>query len=105
MPLCCVCLCLCVCLWCLGQTRAGVSRSPALLIAYLVREGMSLNNAMKLILKERPIVCPNSSFRLQLAQLELDLRGYSTVADSPHEVWNFHRWNAVKGSVRRAPPS
>ncbi len=88
---------------CLVHCIAGVSRSPSVLIAYLVREGMTLDAAMRLVLRKRPLVCPNNAFRHQLALFELNLRGHSTVARSSHPVWNFPSWNLVKRTVPVAP--
>lgn len=53
-------------------TVVGVSRSPALLIAYLmIDKHMPLLRAYTLVRTKRRIVRPNKTFRLQLAKFEV----------------------------------
>ncbi len=79
---------------------AGVSRSTSCLIAYLMYyKNMRLVDAYHLVKSKRPIIMPNKSFRLQLAQFEIDIFGDSSVAQSASKVWNFYKWNKVKGTV------
>ena len=76
---------------------AGVSRSPAYCLAYLMlREKFSLRDSFIFIRRRRPMVMPNESFRLQLALLETKIfPGFSSVI-SPCaftlEVYNFFAW-------------
>ena len=82
---------------------AGVSRSTTCVIAYLMaHEGMRLLDAYKLVRKIRPIVCPNESFRLQLAHYELALFGSTSVGNTDHKDWNFYNWNKEKGKHKRS---
>lgn len=58
---------------------AGRSRSATILTAYLMaREKMQLQDAIALVKENRPIVNPNSGFRLQLKQFQNELFGNST---------------------------
>jgi protein-tyrosine phosphatase len=50
--------------------RAGISRSPTIVIAYLIFKGMSHLNASKLVKMKRNIVNPNQGFINQLVQYE-----------------------------------
>lgn len=52
---------------CLG----GISRSPTLVIAFLIRKRrMQLEHALKLVIQKRPRVDPNEGFLQQLAKWE-----------------------------------
>ncbi|KAK1929682.1 Protein phosphatase Slingshot 1 [Phytophthora citrophthora] len=76
---------------------SGASRSPALLIAYLmIDKKMPLLEAYNMVKRKRHIVQPNQAFRLQLAKYELMLFGASSVATTPDKDWNFYAWNEVK---------
>ncbi|EGZ11984.1 hypothetical protein PHYSODRAFT_303805 [Phytophthora sojae] len=76
---------------------SGASRSPALLVAYLmIDKDMSLLDAYNMVRRKRHIVQPNQGFRLQLAKYELMLHGASSVATTPDKDWNFYAWNEVK---------
>ncbi|XP_068238830.1 dual specificity protein phosphatase 18-like [Palaemon carinicauda] len=60
---------------------AGVSRSPALVLAYLVKHrGMSLREAFLHVRSVRPNVRPNAGFFSQLIEFERRIRGCTTVA-------------------------
>jgi hypothetical protein len=84
---------------------AGVSRSPSIVMAYMMREErMRLHDAYNYIVQRRAIVRPNESFRLQLAQYEIKLFSCSSVANVSDPDWNFHRWNIVKSKVMRYTP-
>ncbi|KAM6988182.1 dual specificity protein phosphatase 14 [Tautogolabrus adspersus] len=64
----------------LVHCTAGRSRSPALIMAYLMRfEGLSLRQAHELILEQRPFVRPNAGFWRQLMDYERTRTGRSTV--------------------------
>ncbi|POM69264.1 Dual specificity protein phosphatase [Phytophthora palmivora] len=76
---------------------SGASRSPALLIAYLmIDKKIPLLEAYNMVKRKRPIVQPNQAFRLQLAKYELMLFGASSVATTTDKDWNFYAWNEVK---------
>ncbi|KAK8038869.1 hypothetical protein PG993_007280 [Apiospora rasikravindrae] len=60
----------------LVHCMGGVSRSPAVVAYYLMREeSMSLREALGAIMKVRPAMRPNDGFLRQLKELELGLRG------------------------------
>lgn len=64
----------------LVHCNAGVSRSAALCLAYLMKHrGVSLLEAHRLLKSCRPIVRPNPGFWKQLIQYEAELRGSSSV--------------------------
>uniref|UniRef100_A0A672Z9G0 Uncharacterized protein n=1 Tax=Sphaeramia orbicularis TaxID=375764 RepID=A0A672Z9G0_9TELE len=59
---------------------AGRSRSPALVMAYLMRfEGASLRRAHEQVLETRPFIRPNAGFWRQLMDYEKALSGRNTV--------------------------
>ncbi|CAJ0921664.1 unnamed protein product, partial [Mesorhabditis belari] len=59
---------------------AGVSRSAALCLAYLVKgEGFTLKDAYHHLNQRRPIVSPNVGFWRQLIDYEKEAKGDSTV--------------------------
>lgn len=59
---------------------AGVSRSPALVLAYLVRHcGMALREAFLHVRAARPSARPNSGFFSQLIEFEREERGCGSV--------------------------
>ncbi|KLO13174.1 phosphatases II [Schizopora paradoxa] len=60
----------------LVHCSAGISRSPMVVAAYLMRRrGMSLREALSQIIQVRPQVSPNAGFLAQLKELEMGLRG------------------------------
>lgn len=59
---------------------AAVSRSPTIVAAYLMKKcNMSLKDALGLIIRTRPAVCPNPGFLKQLKDMEISLRGISSL--------------------------
>ncbi|KAG2147985.1 protein-tyrosine phosphatase-like protein [Suillus clintonianus] len=55
---------------------AGVSRSPTIIAAYLIsRCSVSLKDALGLLVRARPAVCPRQGFIAQLKDLEIRARG------------------------------
>ncbi|XP_023152263.1 dual specificity protein phosphatase 18 [Amphiprion ocellaris] len=64
----------------LVHCNAGVSRSPALCMAYLVKHrGLTLLEAHRWVKTCRPVARPNNGFWRQLVQYEVELRGCSSV--------------------------
>uniref|UniRef100_A0A3Q3FNH1 Dual specificity protein phosphatase 14-like n=1 Tax=Kryptolebias marmoratus TaxID=37003 RepID=A0A3Q3FNH1_KRYMA len=64
----------------LVHCSAGRSRSPALVMAYLMRsKGLSLHQAHKMVLECRPFIRPNAGFWRQLMDYERTLFGRNTV--------------------------
>lgn len=66
----------------LVHCSAGVSRSPTVVVGYLMKQQkMSLRAALGLVLRARTQASPNSGFLQQLKTLEVELRGVSTLDD------------------------
>ncbi|XP_026884463.2 dual specificity protein phosphatase 18 [Electrophorus electricus] len=64
----------------LVHCKAGVSRSAALCLAYLMKyRSLSLVEAHRLLKARRPIIRPNSGFWQQLIEYELKIRGTTSV--------------------------
>jgi atypical dual specificity phosphatase len=58
----------------------GVSRSPSVVIAYLMAtQGMSLSDSLSHVKGKREISSPNSGFIDQLADYEKKLKGHAAV--------------------------
>lgn len=54
-----------------ASSRAGVSRSATIVIAYLMAHmGWTLRESMQYVRTRRPIVCPNHGFMQKLADLD-----------------------------------
>ncbi|XP_040898297.1 dual specificity protein phosphatase 18 [Toxotes jaculatrix] len=65
----------------LVHCNAGVSRSAALCMAYLMKHrGVSLLDAHRWVKTCRPMVRPNNGFWRQLIRYEMELRGCNSVA-------------------------
>ncbi|XP_069390908.1 dual specificity protein phosphatase 14 isoform X1 [Paralichthys olivaceus] len=64
----------------LVHCTAGRSRSPTLIMAYLMRcEGLSLRRAHEQVLDQRPFIRPNAGFWLQLMEYERTLFSRNSV--------------------------
>ncbi|KAJ9134318.1 hypothetical protein NKR23_g10275 [Pleurostoma richardsiae] len=62
---------------------AGVSRSAAVVASYLVEEeGLSLREALALLIRMRPAVRPNDGFLKQLQKLEREVTGDSSLVSA-----------------------
>lgn len=78
----------------LVHCRAGISRSTSLVIAFLMYSSIcssppvSLENAFTTVIYERPIICPNSSFREQLISFEHKLFGQNSLGHE-REILNL----------------
>jgi atypical dual specificity phosphatase len=60
----------------LVHCSAGISRSPMVVAAYLMkRKGMTLKAALGQIIRVRPQVSPNAGFLQQLKEMEMELLG------------------------------
>lgn len=57
---------------------AGISRSPSVLLAYLISKGESLTNALEFVRSRRPCVRPNYGFLCELERLEFKNKGTAT---------------------------
>jgi len=82
---------------------AGVSRSASAVIMFLMQHhDLTLKQAWLHIKSHRPHVSPNEGFKLQLARMELDDYGGSSVADpSAGTDWDFYAWNSEKQTAPR----
>jgi atypical dual specificity phosphatase len=59
---------------------AAVSRLPSIVAAYLMKKcDMTLKDALGLIIRARPAVCPNAGFFRQLKEMEIELQGISSL--------------------------
>ena len=67
----------------LVHCRAGVSRSAAIVIAYLLwsRKLKTLREAITCVVLNRPIVSPNEGFRKQLLEYEFQITGARSLRD------------------------
>uniref|UniRef100_A0A3Q2ZT44 Zgc:153044 n=1 Tax=Kryptolebias marmoratus TaxID=37003 RepID=A0A3Q2ZT44_KRYMA len=71
----------------LVHCNAGVSRSAALCMAYLMKHrGVTLMEAHGWVRSCRPIVRPNPGFWKQLIQYEAELRGCNSVRMAPSSI-------------------
>jgi atypical dual specificity phosphatase len=60
----------------LVHCSAGISRSPMVVAAYLMkRKGMTLRAALGQIIRVRPQISPNAGFLRQLREMEVELYG------------------------------
>ena len=52
---------------------------------------------------KRHIAQPNNGFLLELADLEVELLGFSSVASSTAKMWNFREFNKQRKRYKVAP--
>eukprot|EP01004_Peranema_trichophorum_P010761 NODE_958_length_2221_cov_40.483794_g819_i0.p1 GENE.NODE_958_length_2221_cov_40.483794_g819_i0~~NODE_958_length_2221_cov_40.483794_g819_i0.p1 ORF type:complete len:607 (-),score=74.48 NODE_958_length_2221_cov_40.483794_g819_i0:319-2139(-) len=73
---------------------AGVSRTGALIIAYLMYHcRLTLKDALHYAWKKRPILQPNDGFVVELFQLELDIFKKPSLAMESYRDWELaHKW-------------
>lgn len=73
----------------LVHCKAGVSRSPSVVIAYLIKyHNYTLYNAFAAARRLRSCVTPNLGFMLKLCEWEVEIRGGCTTVDySKYENW------------------
>ena len=65
---------------CLVHCSFGMSRSPSIVLGYLMHtEQMSLAQAVRKVKGSRPVTAPNYGFMQQLANYEIELRGKVSV--------------------------
>lgn len=63
--------------------HAGISRSPTIAIAYIMKYiNMTMLNAYSFVQLRRRIISPNLNFMGQLVEYESKLKGYATSSDS-----------------------
>ena len=74
----------------LVHCSAGMSRSVAIVLAFLIKdESMTLIAALELVKSKRHLVSPNPGFMRQLVELELRLYGTTSIDLSAYEQ---NRW-------------
>ncbi|CAM9191403.1 unnamed protein product, partial [Chrysoparadoxa australica] len=79
---------------CLVHCIAGCSRSVSLVLLYLMEaRRVNLRSAYTQVQHYRTIMQPNEGFRFQLAMIEVELFGYSTVNKLQDKLWDFYKWN------------
>ncbi|EGD72169.1 hypothetical protein PTSG_00191 [Salpingoeca rosetta] len=62
----------------------GVSRSPTMVLAYLLHQGWTLKGAVHYLKRLRPAIAPNKGFFEQLLEREHDLFGRNTLSASDY---------------------
>jgi len=71
----------------LVHCSAAISRSPTIVVAYLMKkQGMTLYEALGLVIRARPTVSPNPGFIRQLKEMESSLFGLETLKDVDDEL-------------------
>jgi atypical dual specificity phosphatase len=88
----------------LVHCSAGMSRSPTVVVAYLMRRRqMSLKAALGHVARRRPQIHPNAGFLRQLKEMEVELTGVSTldVDDLPRREKD--RLALFEGEIELAP--
>jgi atypical dual specificity phosphatase len=64
----------------LVHCSAGISRSPMIVAAYLMKQkGMTLKAALRQIIHLRPQISPNAGFLEQLKEMEMELYGSNSL--------------------------
>lgn len=67
--------------------RAGVNRSPTIVVAYLMRhEGQSLRQALAAVTAARPLARPHSKYMVQLVELEKQWHGADNASITMEEI-------------------
>ncbi|XP_026062177.1 dual specificity protein phosphatase 14 [Carassius auratus] len=93
----------------LVHCAAGMSRSPALIMAYLMKyKGVTLRQAHNCVKDSRPFICLNTGFWTQLLDYEKKLYGKNTVkVAEPLDPLPIPKTPKLpsKYSMRRCPPS
>ena len=85
----------------LVHCSAGISRSPMVVAAYLMkRKSMSLKAALGQIIGVRPQISPNAGFLQQLKEMEMELYGSSSL-----EVVEFPKREKDRLALLRNPKS
>jgi len=84
----------------LVHCAAGVSRSAAVILAYLMRhEGMTLREAFLFLRQKRPIVAPNDGFWKELGMYEEELHGKQTLTtEEYHQLLSMDPKEAIQPS-------
>lgn len=90
----------------LVHCAAGVSRSTALTLAYMMREHrMTLREALSAMRERRPIVWPNEGFVASLISLESSLIGINSLKMEEYTEWTHVNLEAIHHAktVDRSP--
>lgn len=71
----------------LVHCQAGVSRSPTIVIAYLMRQfGISMNDAYNKVLQMRPIIAPNIAYYSQLMDFDAKLKSSTSSSNLAQQL-------------------
>jgi protein-tyrosine phosphatase len=62
----------------------GISRSPTVVLAYLLHQGWTLKGAVHYLKRLRPAIAPNKGFFAQLIEKEKQLFGRTTLEESDY---------------------
>lgn len=85
---------------------AGVSRSVSIIIIHLMtNHNICLAHAFGYVLTCRPFINPNEGFKLQMAKMENELFGFSTVSKNAGKHWDFYAWNQIKYNYKFRSPN
>mmetsp|Transcript_85810 Transcript_85810/g.151434 ORF Transcript_85810/g.151434 Transcript_85810/m.151434 type:complete len:350 (+) Transcript_85810:220-1269(+) len=85
----------------LVHCKAGVSRSPSVVIAYLVKyHDYTLYDAFAAARRLRSCVTPNLGFMLKLCEWEVEIRGGCTTVD----YYKYENWFSTPGCERPNVP-
>ena len=80
---------------------SGVSRSVAVTILHFVMvHRIILCDAYNYTYSCRPFISPNDGFKLQMAQMELKIFGFSSVCGTQAgKEWDFYEWNRIRQPI------
>lgn len=83
---------------------SGVSRSVTVTILhFIMAHRMLLLDAHQYIYSCRPFISPNDGFKLQMAQTEIKVLGFSSVCgDRAGKEWDFYEWNRIRQPIHQA---
>ena len=76
---------------------AGMSRSPTIIISYLMRAlNMSLLDAFAMVKHKRSCIFPNNGFIKQLILYENTLFGKTTISMDEYTAWEYYNLSVLQ---------